>query len=573
MTEAVGVLPQTRAATALDTALLMDVLLIASVWCVSNLFADPIGNFPLIDDWSYGRTVEQLLETSDYRPLGWGYMTLITNVLWGSLFCLPGGFSFTALRLSTLVAALLGLIGSYLMIRDLQQPRWLALLVALALGFNPIYYSLSHTFMTDVLFMALVIWAAVFLARSLRSGSNLQMLAGTLLALAATLSRQLALFVPLAFAIATLLRSESIARGALRATTPLIVCGGAFAAFSYWLAWSGRLPVLYGEQTDLLLRALADARLFVTNLFAFAFIILFYLGLFLSPVLALSIRRVFRRYDKQTMIMIGSGIAAMMLGAALVVTQYGFSIFMPLPMPGNILLKTGVGPLALRDVHLLHLDNVPTLPPAVWFVVTAISLAGVLLLIVTFSAGAANLLSRLRRREPPSGVEAASLFLVLCGCIYLLPFLMTGFFDRYLVPALPFLAAGLAGSNLATHSHDNAKSLRFAAIALVTAFTLFSISATHDYMTWNRVRWMALQELTQGGRITAKDIDGGAEFNALYLYDPNYREDPARSHWWVHDDTYMIAFGSVPGYGVIKEYSYRHWLPPHVQKIVVLRKE
>ena len=113
----------------------IDMLMIASLWAISIFIVDPLGNFPLNDDWSFGLTVKHLIENGDFRPSGWTSMPLITNVLWGSLFCIPAGFSFTALRLSTLTLSLLGILGSYVLIRDLRQPRWLALITALDIGF------------------------------------------------------------------------------------------------------------------------------------------------------------------------------------------------------------------------------------------------------------------------------------------------------------------------------------------------------------------------------------------------------------------------------------------------------
>jgi tetratricopeptide (TPR) repeat protein len=76
----------------------------------------------------------------------------------------------------------------------------------------------------------------------------------------------------------------------------------------------------------------------------------------------------------------------------------------------------------------------------------------------------------------------------------------------------------------------------------------------------------------QNGQVAAQDIDGGFEFNGLYLYDPHYQPIPGKSIWWVQGDTYQIAFGDVPGYYAIKQYSYSHWVPSYVGKVVVLQK-
>jgi hypothetical protein len=82
-----------------------------------------------------------------------------------------------------------------------------------------------------------------------------------------------------------------------------------------------------------------------------------------------------------------------------------------------------------------------------------------------------------------------------------------------------------------------------------------------------------LRNLIDSGSAKAEEIDGGYEFNGFYLYDSSYRKSPGKSWWWVRGDTYQIAFGDVPGYRAIKEYSYHHWMPPHIGKVVVLQRD
>ena len=65
------------------------VCLLAFLWIVATCLVNPIGDFPLADDWSYGWTVKHLLETRDYLPSDWGAPNLISQVIFGALFCLP----------------------------------------------------------------------------------------------------------------------------------------------------------------------------------------------------------------------------------------------------------------------------------------------------------------------------------------------------------------------------------------------------------------------------------------------------------------------------------------------------
>ncbi len=85
-------------------------------------------------------------------------------------------------------------------------------------------------------------------------------------------------------------------------------------------------------------------------------------------------------------------------------------------------------------------------------------------------------------------------------------------------------------------------------------------------------RWEALDNLVSEERVRPDDIDGGFEFNAWYLCDPNYRPSPEKSWCWVTNDDFMIAFGPVPGYKEMKRYHFQRWLPPGEGTILILRK-
>src|SRR5271157_3667611 len=77
--------------------------MLVTIWGLVVLAIDPVGDFPLNDDWSYGLAVKYLVVDGHLRFTDWLSVPLITQVLWGALFTLPLGFSFTALRFSTLV--------------------------------------------------------------------------------------------------------------------------------------------------------------------------------------------------------------------------------------------------------------------------------------------------------------------------------------------------------------------------------------------------------------------------------------------------------------------------------------
>src|SRR5512133_1644077 len=104
------------------------------------LVANPAGGFPLNDDWSYSRAVLSLVEHGRLELTGFTSMPLIAQVLWGALFCLPFGFSFLALRVSTIVLGLIGILAIYQLFEEMKAKRAIALFGTAVVAANPLYF-------------------------------------------------------------------------------------------------------------------------------------------------------------------------------------------------------------------------------------------------------------------------------------------------------------------------------------------------------------------------------------------------------------------------------------------------
>jgi hypothetical protein len=548
--------------------LVVDFAFITIIWLLSLWVVNPIGNFPLDDDWSYGSTVKHFLETGHYEATGWESMTLIVNVLWGSAFCSMLGFSFTVLRLSTLVASWLGIFGVYWLLRELRVSRWVSLLVTMVFAFDPIYYVLSNTFMTDVLFTGLAVFAGIFLLKDIKTGSNISLALGTTFAVAAVLSRQVGLAVPLAFAMVSILQNGWKPRAILRGAVPLVLCVAALVGFQYWLAMNARTPALYNFKNVLLVLAFLHPVKLVGVFAHSSYLCVMYLGLFLAPVLVFTLpQSAFLNRQKWFtlgVLMVG------LVGLTFFNGWYGKGFTMPLAT--NILNKSGLGPLTLHDAY--QVNTTPMLANYFWAAVTFMGVLGAAILIYRIVVMSAEW----SRKFFPFTLErdeAGVLFLLLTALVYLLPFFVNGFFDRYLFPAVPFLAAALVAkkSKAATESPpDGCGPWVFVSVLLLVGYVVFSICGTRDYLEWNRTRWKALNDLTQNDRVQPSLIDGGFEFNGFYLYDPNYQADAKKSFWWVDDDLYLVNFHPATNYTVFRTYPFKHWMPSYLGDIYVLKR-
>ncbi len=227
---------------------MLPILAITALWAAMALLVNPSGNFPLNDDWCYALAVQSLLEEGSLQIVSIVPMSLVAQVLWGTLFCLPFGFSFTALRVSTLVLGLAGLLGMYGLLREMKTSRTIALVGCMAVAVNPIYFELSNTFMTDVPFFAFSVTSLYAFVRAIRRGSSANIAIGTLFACLATLTRQLGLILPLLFGLAYVVKNGLRVRTIAKALLPMVITAVALVSYQEWMRSTDRLPACYGLQ-------------------------------------------------------------------------------------------------------------------------------------------------------------------------------------------------------------------------------------------------------------------------------------------------------------------------------------
>ncbi len=141
---------------------------------------NPFRELALQDDWAYAWSVRRLLETGSFRVSDWASPTLAAQAYWGALFC-ARGFSFAALRVSTLVLAAVAVAAFHRVLLAGGVERRSARLATAALALQPLFLSLSLTFMTDVPFLALALVAAALLQRRRTLASGLALAAACLI--------------------------------------------------------------------------------------------------------------------------------------------------------------------------------------------------------------------------------------------------------------------------------------------------------------------------------------------------------------------------------------------------------
>jgi hypothetical protein len=562
---------------------LADVLAVGAIvafWLGSVIVIDPAGDFPLNDDWAYGLPVKWLVETGRLRFTDWQFMTLVTQVLWGALFASVAGFSFTVLRISTLVIAAVGLVASYLAGREVGLQRSLSTALAALFVVNPVFITVANSFHTDVHFLSLTMLGLFLLLRGIRRGEVLIYCIGWIVVLAATLVRQVEMAIPIGLVVGLGLRNGLGRAWLVKGVLPTLMLAAVVAAYPKVVQATIGLPAMYYQPQDSL--RMVFAQLFHLRLGALKPMLyslgcgLMHLGWWTLPLVLLLPPRRLMAGPLERKPWLATWVAT---GGAVVVTTVLWMTgrLMPVGSTGSYLVDLGTGPRTMAG-------DVPHAPTLFWVAMTAASGFGATWLILALTSIACrNFTQCVATRElRPAWL---STFLITAAVVYYIPFSNYGpWFDRYALPEMALLGLLIASeamtSNGTRFRTSPPRVIGSATLALV--YLGFGIFSAHDYIAWNRSRWEAGRSLTVDPSIVADDIDGGFEFNAWYsfrdrpggTYRTNGGSSPVQEivkKSIVRDrPRFVLSFSERKDYTVVRGVAVDRWLPLTPDRVLIL---
>ncbi|MCX5795414.1 MAG: hypothetical protein NTY77_07975 [Elusimicrobia bacterium] len=169
------------------------------VYWLAVLLLPPFQDVALNDDWAYASAVRSIFEGGLRLPV-WAPANLVVQAWWGALFRALFGPGYGPLRLSTLVLGWLGVLAFHDLLRQ-ERPQGdpgSALPAALLFAFNPLFFVLCPSFMTDAPALSLGLVALALSRRAFRGDScdRRWLVAGALFAALAYGIRQTALSIP-----------------------------------------------------------------------------------------------------------------------------------------------------------------------------------------------------------------------------------------------------------------------------------------------------------------------------------------------------------------------------------------
>ncbi len=544
-------------------------------WGVAALLVDPRADVPLIDDWIYATSVERLIAGRGLHVSAWSSTIPLVQIFWAVPFALAAGFSYTALRVSTLVIAAAGLLAFFALLRALDVDARRAAFATATLALYPVWFVLSFTFMTDVPFVALALGSLCALTIGLREpppstapsgrdrrGGRLWIGLGLALAAASFMIRPVAIAIPAALLLVAMRRAggstarnvtisprdwlrpgtagAAVATVAIMAAAALVVgrlwppAGGA-GGLAYRI---GRLEYVFLVSPLVYLEALAS--------------MLAHLGIAALPALVLTAPPL-RRWPWR--------VAAVALVVAGIATS-----FAPTPV---LALK----PRATWSVQELGAAR-PLLQAALEPGTARAALATVITLVGLFAA--ACLVARVATLWRSGGSASARWGLVAVYALVSIAicFVLWFFYDRYFLPIVP-VAIAIA---IATGRARPGRVQTAAASATLAALALLDVSGTRDMLAYGRAVGAAVASLRARG-VAEHRIDAGYVENGwrLYAHPENLApgQDPDRDVPNLSGTArlpFVIANGPVAGYAVERSISVPTWWAQG-DRIYVLRRE
>ena len=545
---------------------------------VASTFAVPtLAPVPVSDDWIYARVVQTLLTQHVLRIPDISVTTLVFQAFWGGLFSSILGMTYGALRVSTIALVLAGSVALYLLQLEMGvNPKRSGGGVAAYL-FNPLYYVLGFTFMTDPHFTSLLVITTYLYIRGIRRNahSNRAIIAASLIASLAFLVRQQGALIPLGFATYLLSAGQLPFRWSSIKTLARVGAAPALTAVTYfaWLKYVNGIP----QWQQGYLQYVSDAGLPATILLLFelAFIAVVYVGLFVLPLGLASFRssvpgiRTWRKRDRLVFCM-----WALLVGFALFVV---LPLGMTMPFVPHFLTTAGLGPSDLIKNRAPLFSHQALVAVTVLCGISSLIFISRLTSSRDFSApsnrSAAGVLISIALWQLAGTVPASFAFRNWYVDGHIAPSL-----DRYFLPLLPLAICLFSWST---------RDLTMQAPVVwlsIGVFAVYSIAGTRDSLALQQATWKLDQRANQLGVLNIQ-LDGGAAWDGEHLYDfsqQHHSQDQQRpsdpSRWWIDiwspaiDSSYVVSTNPMAHFQVVQSITYTSWLRHDSHDLYLLQR-
>lgn len=522
-------------------------------WVLFVTIVNPIGDFPINDDWAYALNVYSLSENNELSFSNWPAMTLLTQTFIGASVCKIFGFSFTVLRITTLIFALFSMLLAYRIVLLRTSNYHLALIAGILLLFNPIFLSLSMTFMTEIyyiFFTLLSLWFTYSFFQTNRWDHYLLILISLALLL---LIRQTGLIWFIAFSIVAMLRAKSKI-DFLKASFPVLF---AIILLRAYMSFRSSHPDGLGNYNDSSILADSISQISLGLILSKISSIAYYLGIFLIPISLLTYRFVLKKIKPKQII---SYLVALILPTIMIYHWDNFP-------NGNIINENGLGVYLIKDLFF-HVNNEVLLGDPFFTFMRLISIGSIFILGLFILAVIHNTISSKTWNEIRINPDAAFSVLLIVGVLGILAYLFLNpvFFDRYTLEISIILGLVLI------KFIETSRLKVYLSISVLAGSFLISSLLIHDYMNWGRSKIEAINFATNLGG-SPSTIDGGLEYGGWNgsAFGGNLKDINQPMSWVLMNDDFVVSNGLLLDYQTIKMIPTNAWISP-IKNVSLLRK-
>lgn len=515
------------------------------LWIIAFVVILPIGEFAINDDWAYAKNVYKLTVNGKFTVDEWPAMNLISQTFYGFMTTSLFGFSLTTLRVSIFSLSICSSLFLFRLLKHLSgNNKFVAFVFTASFVFNPIYMHLSMTYMTEVFFISMLIFALNSLVNYRMHSKLSSYIWFCFWCIAAMLCRQQALLFGALIIPFVINQNMAIWKKFLMSILPIYLC---------WKLSEMYRDILSSKNISHNIQRIDDLTNYLKNASIEKHIlqasdILLLLGGTLLPIsifLMLSHIKLFRRKN-----------ALWFLIASLIAIFSTVSAFGIYPI-GNISKLFEIGPRLIKGASERFNGDSYRLLHQLFYFVSVSSLSIVILFIIKKRT--------LDARQPKKTIEKA-VYLIIAFSYLTFGALNNAYFDRYSLPLFLTMLLVLVPQNFT----ESLTSKLITTILVLIIFTL-GLVENLDYFNWQKQRAKAIQHLYKIG-VSANEIDGGFEFNGWTKENNIYPSDPSKSWWWVVDDKFIISANPLYNTHLKKYFVYQRYLPFEQDTVFLLEK-
>ncbi len=501
--------------------------LLVALFLAQFFFISPLGEFPLNDDWVHAEMAQHWAETGSFRLNPFTGPLLYTQLIYGAGLIKVFGFSFTLLRFSTLAITASLVFGIWYFLKNQTKNEPLAFLGALLIWLNPLVYTLSFTFMSDIPALAFLFLGIISFLQGSNKNKVIWFWFGAISTVAGFFIRQTVILLLPAAGLLTLLK-PSLRK--IKYFIAIIIPGLVAVVIYYWL----QNNQLLGEGTGF--HDIKSKKELIKHALWWTVYTSLYLGLFLLPLTVNFIKKI----NLKLHLFFG------LFGLAFTTFLYFYKQKL-FPYVPNTITPEGLGPMTdtLSGLYL------PLFPHWVWLLVSGLAGLGLGFLL-------ANLWLILKNNKfyTSPHIIIINFSLIFCGPILL----FTGF-DRYFIPLI------LTGTLLLILENPHTKPSPLAWL-IILVMSFYTLSQTQFYLNWNRAKAeLVTVAITKYGA-EINTLDAGYEWTGYYGYwqsaqIPKVYRWPVGSPWWIrflminNNRQQVISSSPEKNYSIIEQRSVR----------------